>query len=47
MRNDRDSSRWSAIQWSRRRRTTASIAAFSQPDSEVASAMPTWASVVP
>jgi hypothetical protein len=47
MRRDRDSSRWSAIQWSRRRSTMASTAAFSQPDNDVASAMPTWARWVP
>ena len=47
MRIDRETSRSSGTHCARRRKTTASRAAFSQPDSDEASAMPTWASVVP
>ena len=47
MRRARVLSRWSGTRWPRRIRIAPSITAFSQPDSDEASAMPTWASEVP
>jgi len=47
MRIERETSRPSGTHCPRRRKTMASKTAFSQPDSDEASAMPTWASVVP